>query len=51
MTIDNKNAYLSRPWLKYYAEDVPETVDIPLEEAQVDRQWGRHPSPVYKRSF
>lgn len=29
MTIDHKEAYLSRPWLKYYSENVPPNVDIP----------------------
>jgi long-chain acyl-CoA synthetase len=27
--MDAKNAYLSKPWLKYYPEGVPENVDIP----------------------
>ena len=27
--MDQKEAYLSKPWLKYYPKDVPEQVDIP----------------------
>jgi hypothetical protein len=27
--MDAKEAYLSKPWLKYYPEGVPENVDIP----------------------
>ena len=27
--MDDKEAYLSKPWLKYYPEGVPENVDIP----------------------
>jgi len=27
--MDNKDFYLSRPWLKYYPEDVPADIDIP----------------------
>jgi long-chain acyl-CoA synthetase len=27
--MDQKNAYLSKPWLKFYPEGVPENVDVP----------------------
>ena len=29
--MDNKSAYLSRPWLKFYPEGVPSDVDIPSD--------------------
>jgi hypothetical protein len=27
--MDHKEAYLSKPWLKYYPKDVPHEVDVP----------------------
>ena len=27
--MDPKNVYMSKPWLKFYPEGVPEKVDIP----------------------
>ena len=29
--MEPKDVYLSRPWLKYYPENVPHEVDVPLK--------------------
>ena len=61
--MDHKDAYLSKPWLKYYPEGVPEEVDIPdisvpdlfdqMAEIRGDREIEfllaeRSPSPSYR---
>lgn len=52
MTIDHKEVYLSRPWLKYYSENIPPNVDIPSLSIpalfdQVADKYGRKTALVF----
>ncbi len=48
----NKEAYLSKPWLKYYPKDVPAVVDVPLVSVpdlfeQIVEKYGKKTALIF----